>query len=262
MTTDKRNSDNGASGLRPTPAFTLIELLVVISIITLLIALLLPSIKRSKQDAYRVICQSNLKQWHLALYHYVGDHNDNMPITVNKIPLSWNMDWYANLGAYCQKELGFHVGPQGDSNPLGCPMARQDVSIGYQYHPNGNIWSYATNSSGFVWSKYNLITRPGLSPTLFDASGINVSNPYESWYGGTSALDYGALKFRHLKTCNLLMQDGHADNFRGNYIDESNTVDASKYNPGREDAPQHPDELLANGRPYHWHYFRDPTNPP
>ena len=49
-------------------AFTLVELLVVISIVALLIALLLPSIKRSRENARVVVCASNLRQLNIALH--------------------------------------------------------------------------------------------------------------------------------------------------------------------------------------------------
>jgi prepilin-type N-terminal cleavage/methylation domain-containing protein len=50
--------------------FTLIELLVVITIITLLLAILIPSLQRSRKQAFLVACQSNLKQLGVILEMY------------------------------------------------------------------------------------------------------------------------------------------------------------------------------------------------
>lgn len=46
--------------------FTLIELLVVISIISLLIALLLPSLSAARDSSRAVVCRSNMRQLVLA----------------------------------------------------------------------------------------------------------------------------------------------------------------------------------------------------
>ena len=60
------------SGLK---GFTLIELLVVISIIALLIAILLPSLQRIRNQARAVVCQANLKQWGTVLALYTEDNH-------------------------------------------------------------------------------------------------------------------------------------------------------------------------------------------
>jgi prepilin-type N-terminal cleavage/methylation domain-containing protein len=60
-------------------AFTLIELLVVIAIIAMLLAILVPSLKRAKQQAQGVICRSNLKQWGTIWNLYLTDFKNRFP---------------------------------------------------------------------------------------------------------------------------------------------------------------------------------------
>ena len=74
----------GPATLRRRPSlsrrgFTLIEMLVVISIIALLIALLMPSIKRSRESARAVNCLSNQRQVLLAIGHYTEDYQGTVP---------------------------------------------------------------------------------------------------------------------------------------------------------------------------------------
>lgn len=55
--------------------FTLIELLVVISVIAVLLAILLPSLRKAKALTKRIACQSNLKQIAAAWSMYLDDND-------------------------------------------------------------------------------------------------------------------------------------------------------------------------------------------
>ncbi len=58
--------------------FTLIELLVVIAIIAVLMAVLMPSLNRAREQGKRAACLNNLRQLTLAWIAYAGDNDDRI----------------------------------------------------------------------------------------------------------------------------------------------------------------------------------------
>lgn len=68
-------------------AFTLVELLVVVGIIALLVAILIPTLGRARQQANRVACSSNLRQLGLAFVMYANDNRQWLP---------YHADWGGN----------------------------------------------------------------------------------------------------------------------------------------------------------------------
>jgi prepilin-type N-terminal cleavage/methylation domain-containing protein/prepilin-type processing-associated H-X9-DG protein len=59
-------------------AFTLIELLVVIAIIALLMAIFIPVLRSAREQGYRAVCLSNLKQLTLAWLAYADEHDGKL----------------------------------------------------------------------------------------------------------------------------------------------------------------------------------------
>jgi len=64
--------------MRRRKAFTLIELLVVIAIIAILMAILLPSLNRAREQGKRAVCLSNLKNLTLVWIMYADDNDDKI----------------------------------------------------------------------------------------------------------------------------------------------------------------------------------------
>jgi prepilin-type N-terminal cleavage/methylation domain-containing protein len=145
-------------------AFTLIELLVVIAIIAILAALLLPVLARSKGQALKAQCASNLKQWGTAEVMYAGDNNGYFPDNSDGLDLSWMSPLLLTnfYPSYLLKDTrGTKATPRPTTDVLFCPTDQwhrlyEDLSIssytgpqliGYFYlpgrtQPASDNWSY------------------------------------------------------------------------------------------------------------------------
>ena len=80
---------------RTVEGFTLVELLVVISVVAILIALLLPAVKRTREKARVTTCASNLRQINIAVAAYAHENNSQgLAYTSADSPSpSWSSFW-------------------------------------------------------------------------------------------------------------------------------------------------------------------------
>jgi len=65
--------------MRNKNGFTLVELLVVIAIIALLMSILSPALRKAREQAYSIVCKSNLRSYGLAGTMYLHENNDMFP---------------------------------------------------------------------------------------------------------------------------------------------------------------------------------------
>ena len=108
---------------RQKTGFTLVELLVVISIIALLVSILMPALGKAREQAKKVVCQTNLKQQTLACTMYMHEYNDFFPTTYVypgspdslNVAYAWST-WGGKLGTQTgsQRLLNSYVGTNQD----------------------------------------------------------------------------------------------------------------------------------------------------
>jgi prepilin-type N-terminal cleavage/methylation domain-containing protein len=80
-------------GTRGKRGFTVIELLVAISIISLLSAVLVPSVSKVRRQAKRILSANNQKHTAAAVTMFALDNDDYYPESVATIGTSWSWNW-------------------------------------------------------------------------------------------------------------------------------------------------------------------------
>jgi prepilin-type N-terminal cleavage/methylation domain-containing protein/prepilin-type processing-associated H-X9-DG protein len=95
--------DNYLRHCEGTLGFTLVEMLVVIAIISILAALLMPTLRSARESARRIACMSNLRQISMALLQYSGD-NDGAFLSYSADPYcAFSLSRYLGYPASCNR---------------------------------------------------------------------------------------------------------------------------------------------------------------
>ncbi len=121
------------------PCFTLIELMVVIAIMAILLAILLPALKKAKETAHSIVCIGNLRQLGTANNCYVNDNNSSL---VNAAQCFNTPSWtqrlvqYLNLPEEACSTTGVFMCPKQDKfTASGKPYASYGLNLqGLMYH--------------------------------------------------------------------------------------------------------------------------------
>ena len=208
--------------------FTLVELLVVIFIISVLIALLLPSLAAARQDAESVVCLSNLRQLGLAADEYTITYHAYYPPAYYGISGydNWALDqvWNNQTDQFIYSPGILWMG-QTNLRVLVCPAVNQtpavgQVVLGYNY--NTSYIGHGTDEQNPTPARATQVEDPATCAIFGDGG----------WYGG---IDYfmrapdllspvplnadavpdderaaGTQAFRHMGATNVVYCDGHA----------------------------------------------------
>lgn len=157
-------TNHSPSADRHRNAFTIVELLVVISIISLLVALMLPALGSARAISQQIQCANNMRQIGLGVFGYANEFNNVLQWFYAEPPYSRNTAYYhwadANVpysdDAVSLKIGGGAAGSAGEMRATGAFTSgipvRQDRSRLFDCPTVSNnvadAWEYAWSSSG------------------------------------------------------------------------------------------------------------------
>lgn len=173
--------------------FTLIELLVVISIISLLIAVLLPALAKARDQARKIQCLSNIRQINVASFGYLTD-NKNVWIrgesyNYNNLgSFNRNGDFYTLYSHYLGGSLGLSGSAGGlDGVTLGSTDLRFNTISAFICPSNVRRTSNPNDPGPYNYSR--------LSYALWPTSAKNfVMTQEKLLLAGSNQINYGATK--------------------------------------------------------------------
>ena len=199
--------------------FTLVELLVVIAIIAVLMAILMPALRRVREQARMLSCSANLRQWVFTLNTYCIENEGKFVSGVNEFGHWWPCqledelkDWKKNKTWFCptatkpiideygndnqafniDQAWGIFTGTYGD-------YSAGENGIAGSYGLNGYLIRIATDASyvrdipaSYGYANFLEVPHGARVPVLMDGLRFDLfpietdgppENEYDSWQG-------------------------------------------------------------------------------
>jgi prepilin-type N-terminal cleavage/methylation domain-containing protein/prepilin-type processing-associated H-X9-DG protein len=216
--------------------FTLIELLVVVAIIAVLMAILLPSLARAREQAKAVVCGSQERQIGLAILMYTSQNDGMLPATsdggagvniwcVNSPNYpTWLRDMTIQLGSTTSNYKGQRI--------TICPSYKALWSGSGNYGLNYLIFHYKSGWCNTPYTKITALANPGATAFLADVyyEGLNSLDDRQYIIGPPYVTSPPPnLHYRHNGALNLLWGDGHVEPYTKTMPTSATTVQGAAF---------------------------------
>jgi prepilin-type N-terminal cleavage/methylation domain-containing protein/prepilin-type processing-associated H-X9-DG protein len=234
--------------------FTLIELLVVMSVISVLMAVLVPVLARARQQGEAVMCLSNLRQLAIASQVYINENDGYYPIAYIYKPTdsvficyAWDFISIKNWKTGEQKVTAGLLWQGTTIEKIQqCPSFKgshnwfADPYTGYNY--NTSYIGHGSGESIVMPAKAIQVKRPGNCALFGDGEYAGGANKFmrapwpsqgDAQFSGRFA---GTQGYRHCGKTNVAFCDGHAQSWAELYTktDPIGKANLEQYNKNHE----------------------------
>ncbi len=120
---------------------TLLEVILVISIVAFMLSLLSPMLRKAREQARRLICANNLRQWGNASQYYREDFNDFIPTEGTYLKINKPYTWFNVLPPYLNAPAYVDIERQGK-------LIKELPSLNSWICPSKNVSKYFKSRSG------------------------------------------------------------------------------------------------------------------
>ncbi len=247
--------------MKRSTGFTLIELLVVIAIIALLMAIVMPGLRKAKEAAKRIVCANNLKTLGLSNEIYANEHGGYFVPAYDSSLGSGGSQWLVNKAfrdimdrdSIADSTTGNYQTPKkflcpsdqisGDEENAG-----DSGDVLSSYAMNMTDWGFTlpTSHPNYKYRGHRITNIKSPGTRLAFADGVDwwmdweAANFREGWdLFGQMSIDeyqdegfYGPIIYRHNEGACLAFYDGHAEYYKKERIFVEEDFDADPKRPG------------------------------